>query len=85
MTVIWARPDKFFDCKALAAAAALYFARGTYVAIMNLIPHYFGRTHYPRILVLALPFSTILGSPGSPVTGDRADSVLAVKSSPSMN
>ena len=25
MTVIWARPDKFFGCKALSVAAAMYF------------------------------------------------------------
>jgi cyanate permease len=42
---------------------------GAYVAIMNLIPLYFGKTHYPQIVGFALPFSTILGSLGSPVTG----------------
>jgi len=42
---------------------------GTYVAIMNLMPLYFGKTHYPRIIGIALPFSTILGSIGSPLTG----------------
>jgi len=42
---------------------------GTYVAIMNLMPLYFGRTHYPRIMGIALPFSTILGSTGSPLAG----------------
>jgi MFS family permease len=40
-----------------------------YVAIMNLIPSYFGRTHYPRIMGYAMPFITILGSLGSPLTG----------------
>ena len=42
---------------------------GTYVAIMNLMPLYFGKTHYPRIIGFALPFSTILGSVGSPLAG----------------
>jgi MFS family permease len=42
---------------------------GTYVAIMNLIPLYFGKTHYPQIIGFALPFSTIIGSIGSPLTG----------------
>ena len=98
---------------------------GTYVAIMNLIPLYFGKTHYPQIIGFALPFSTVLGSIGSPLTGwirdstgsyksawelaivilaiglvslilarppvhpsmreNRADSIVGVKSSPSMN
>jgi OFA family oxalate/formate antiporter-like MFS transporter len=53
---------------------------GTYVAIMNLIPHYFGKTHYPRIVGFALPFSTILGSLGSPVTGWIRDSTGSYKS-----
>jgi MFS family permease len=39
------------------------------VAIMNLIPLYFGRTHYPKIMGYVLPFSTIIGSLGSPLTG----------------
>jgi cyanate permease len=42
---------------------------GAYVAIMNLLPLYFGKTHYPKIIGLALPFSTIIGSIGSPLTG----------------
>ncbi len=42
---------------------------GTYVATMNLMPLYFGKTHYPRIFGIALPFFTILGSVGSPLTG----------------
>ena len=42
---------------------------GTYVAIMNLIPLYFGKTHYPKIIGFALPFSTIIGSIGSPLAG----------------
>ena len=47
---------------------------------MNLIPHYFGKTHYPRIVGFALPFSTILGSLGSPVTGWIRDSTGSYKS-----
>jgi cyanate permease len=47
---------------------------------MNLIPHYFGKTHYPRIVGLALPFSTILGSLGSPVTGWIRDSTGSYRS-----
>jgi MFS family permease len=46
---------------------------GTYVAIMNLIPLYFGKTHYPKIIGFALPFSTIIGSIGSPLTGRIRD------------
>jgi MFS family permease len=42
---------------------------GTYVATMNLMPFYFGKTHYPRIIGFAMPFFTILGSLGSPLTG----------------
>jgi MFS family permease len=42
---------------------------GTYVAIMNLMPLYFGKTYYPQIIGFALPFSTVLGSIGSPLTG----------------
>ena len=53
---------------------------GTFVAITNLIPHYFGKTHYPQIDDLALPFSTILGSLGSPVTGWIRDSTGSYKS-----
>lgn len=46
---------------------------GTYVAIMNLMPLYFGRTHYPKIMGYAMPFITILGSMGSPLTGRIRD------------
>lgn len=46
---------------------------GTYVAIMNLMPLYFGMTHYPKIMGFALPFSTILGSIGSPLAGRIRD------------
>jgi OFA family oxalate/formate antiporter-like MFS transporter len=46
---------------------------GTYVAIMNLIPLYFGKTHYPKIIGFALPFSTIIGSIGSPLAGRIRD------------
>jgi MFS transporter, OFA family, oxalate/formate antiporter len=42
---------------------------GIYVAIMNFLPLYFGRTYYPKIIGFALPFLTILGSLGSPLTG----------------
>jgi MFS family permease len=42
---------------------------GTYVAIMNLIPLYFGKTDYPKIIAFALPFSTIIGRVGSPLAG----------------
>jgi OFA family oxalate/formate antiporter-like MFS transporter len=46
---------------------------GTYVAIMNLMPLYFGKTHYPKIIGFAMPFFTILGSLGSPLTGKIHD------------
>jgi OFA family oxalate/formate antiporter-like MFS transporter len=41
----------------------------SYVAVMNLIPLYFGKTHYPKIMGYAMPFFTIIGSLGSPLTG----------------
>jgi MFS family permease len=39
------------------------------VAMMNIMPLYFGRTHYPKIMGYAIPFLTIIGSFGSPATG----------------
>ena len=42
---------------------------GIYVVIMNLIPSYFGKTYYPRIIGFVLPFSVVIGSIGSPLTG----------------
>jgi MFS family permease len=33
---------------------------GAYVAIMNLMPLYFGKTHYPKIIGFALPFFAVL-------------------------
>jgi MFS transporter, OFA family, oxalate/formate antiporter len=42
---------------------------GTYVATMNLMPLYFGKAYYPKIIGFAMPFFTILGSLGSPLTG----------------
>jgi MFS family permease len=39
------------------------------VAMMNIMPLYFGRTHYPKIMGYAIPFLTIIGSLGSPATG----------------
>jgi MFS transporter, OFA family, oxalate/formate antiporter len=41
----------------------------TWVAVMNLVPLYFGKTHYPQIIGYAMPFFTIIGSFGSPLTG----------------
>jgi MFS family permease len=41
----------------------------TIVAVMNLFPLYFGRTHYPRIMGYTMPFLTIIGGLGSPLTG----------------
>jgi MFS family permease len=46
---------------------------GTYVATMNLMPLYFGKTYYPKIIGFAMPFFTILGSLGSPLTGRIRD------------
>jgi MFS family permease len=40
-----------------------------YVAMMNIVPLYFGKTHYPKIMGFAMPFLTIIGSLGSPLTG----------------
>jgi MFS family permease len=53
---------------------------GTYVAIMNLMPLYFGKTHYPQIIGFALPFSTIIGSIGSPLTGWIRDTTGSYRS-----
>ena len=39
------------------------------VAMMNIMPLYFGRTHYPKIMGYAIPFLTIIGSLGSPAAG----------------
>jgi MFS family permease len=41
----------------------------TLVAIMNLIPLYFGKTHYPKIVGYTVPFTTIIGSFGAPLAG----------------
>jgi MFS family permease len=41
----------------------------TLVAVLNLIPLYFGKTHYPKIMGYTIPFLTIIGSLGSPLTG----------------
>jgi len=46
---------------------------GAYVAMMTFMPLYFGRSHYPKIMGLAQPFSTIPGSIGSPRTGAIRD------------
>jgi MFS family permease len=43
------------------------------VAIMNLVPLYFGKTHYPKIMGYVLPFSTILGGLGNPLAGRIRD------------
>jgi MFS family permease len=53
---------------------------GTYVAIMNLIPLYFGMAHYPKIIGFALPFYAVLGSFGSPITGWIRDTTGSYKS-----
>jgi MFS family permease len=53
---------------------------GTYVAIMNLMPLYFGKTYYPQIIGFALPFSTIIGSIGSPLTGWIRDTTGSYRS-----
>jgi OFA family oxalate/formate antiporter-like MFS transporter len=41
----------------------------TFVAFMSIIPLYFGKTHYPKIIGYSMPFLTIIGSLGSPLTG----------------
>ncbi len=41
----------------------------TWVAVMNSIPLYFGKTHYPKIMGFVMPFFTVVGSFGSPLTG----------------
>jgi MFS family permease len=53
---------------------------GTYVAIMNLMPLYFGKTYYPQIIGFALPFSTVIGSVGSPLTGWIRDTTGSYRS-----
>ncbi len=39
------------------------------VAMMNIVPLYFGRTHYPKIMGYVMPFLAVIGSFGSPATG----------------
>jgi MFS family permease len=43
------------------------------VAVMNLIPVYFGKAHYPKIMGYMKPFITIIGSIGSPIAGRIRD------------
>ena len=40
-----------------------------FVAIMNLIPNYFGVSHFPKIMGFILPFTSLIGSAGAPVAG----------------
>ena len=53
---------------------------GIYVSIMNLVPLYFGKTYYPRIIGFTLPFSVVIGSIGSPLTGWIRDVTGSYKS-----
>jgi len=39
------------------------------IAMGNLIPDYFGRTEFPRMMGYSMPFTTILASFGAPVAG----------------
>lgn len=39
------------------------------VALMTLIPLYFGKTHYPKIIGYTMPFSTIISIFGAPLAG----------------
>jgi MFS family permease len=41
----------------------------TLVAVMNFIPLYFGKTHYPKIVGYTVPFITVIGSFGAPLAG----------------
>ncbi len=43
------------------------------VAVMNLYPVYFGKTHYPKIFGYMKPFITIISSLGSPLAGRIRD------------
>jgi OFA family oxalate/formate antiporter-like MFS transporter len=43
------------------------------VAVMNLYPVYFGKTHYPKIFGYMRPFITIISSLGSPLAGRIRD------------
>ncbi len=43
------------------------------VAVMNLVPLYFGKTYYPKIMGYVLPFSTIIGGLGNPLAGRIRD------------
>jgi MFS family permease len=40
-----------------------------FVAIMNLVPNYFGVTHFPRIMGFILLIAPLIGSIGSPICG----------------
>ncbi len=39
------------------------------VALMNLIPEYFGAEHFPKIMGFTTPLGTLLGSTGAPLCG----------------
>jgi MFS family permease len=63
---LWAKSlPMIFLCNSLVGIGM----GATYVAFMNIIPLYFGKTHYPKIMGYAMPFFTIMGSLGSPLTG----------------
>jgi MFS family permease len=75
--VLWAKTLPMIFLYNLLIGAGM---GATYVAIMNLMPLYFGRTHYPRIMGYAMPPITILGSLGSPLTGWIRDITGSYKS-----
>jgi MFS family permease len=43
------------------------------LAMMNLIPNYFGATHFPRISSITTPIGTLIGSAGAPICGQIRD------------
>ncbi len=43
------------------------------VAMMNLIPNYFGTSYFPRISGITTPIGTLIGSAGAPICGQIRD------------
>jgi len=43
------------------------------LAMMNLIPNYFGVTNFPRISSITTPIGTLIGSTGAPICGQIRD------------
>ena len=66
----------FAKSLALMIAYAILFGIGSgvqFIAIGNLLPDYFGRSHFPKIMGYTMPINTIISSIGIPVAGHIRD------------